>query len=141
MKKLELTLSLAGIAFGITLAALIGARLSEQALSVMAGTACGVGALLPALVVLSVMALRRRDEAREAHFEQSPYPRQGYPPVIVLAPPVQQALPPGSAGGLYNQAMYPHQVAARQFSIIGSEGERIADDVRIADDGRVADEY
>lgn len=124
MKKFELTLSLAGLAFGITLAALIGARLSEQALSVVAGAACGAGALLPALVVLSVLALRRRDEARERHLEQPPYPRQAYPPVIVMAPPAQ-ALPAGQAqaGGLYGQALYQHQVGARQFSVIGGGGE------------------
>ncbi|MBN1890103.1 MAG: hypothetical protein JW850_19050 [Thermoflexales bacterium] len=122
MKKIEMTLSLAGIAFGIALAGLIVARLSEQALSVVAGVACGVGALLPALIVLSVMALRRRDEAR---FEPPHYPRQAYPPVIVLAPPAQPALP---AGGPYGQTAYPPPVAARQFSIIGSEGERIVDE-------------
>lgn len=133
MKKLELALSLAGIMFGITLAGLVGARLSEQALAVVAGAACGVGALLPAMVVLSAMALRHRDGARAletsgARFEQPPYPRQAYPPVIVLAPPAQQALPASQAGGLYNQALYPHPMAARQFSIIGSEGEQIVDE-------------
>jgi hypothetical protein len=138
MKKFEMTLSLAGIAFGITLAALVGARLSEQALAVVAGVACGAGALLPAVVVLSVMALRRRGEARThassgTSFEQPSYPRQGYPPVIVLTPPAQQSLPAGQAGGLYNQAMYPHQLAARQFSIIGSEGERIVDEYQKGD--------
>jgi hypothetical protein len=127
MKKMVIVLSLTGIAFGVTLAVLIGTRLSAEALSVVAGAACGVGALLPLVAVLAGLLLRRNDNLNSER-----QARASYPPVIVVAPPA--ALPPGQtwASGphaqpvSYNAAGYAN--ITRQFSIIGNDGEEITDD-------------
>lgn len=136
MNKIGLALGLLGVAFGITLAAVIGTRLSEQALSVALGAACGAGALLPALGVLSLIAIRRPATTSSSYDRAEAYPdRRAYPPVVVIAPPAAAgaaALPGGQpALGSYGP-YYPPQagMSGRQFSIIGSSGEEMINDER-----------
>jgi len=130
MKKIGIVLGLMGIAFGATLAALIGTRLSEQALSVVTGAACGVGALLPMIAVLFGMLIRRNEDvARERRNQANTH----YPPVIVVAPP-GNALPAGNQNwtanpyATFNAAGHPIGNIVRQFSIIGNDGEEIIND-------------
>ncbi|MBN1889291.1 MAG: hypothetical protein JW850_14955 [Thermoflexales bacterium] len=126
MSKIGLALGLLSAAFGITLAALIGTRLSEQALSVALGAACGAGALLPAVGVLSFIAVRRSASTSGSYERTEAYPdRRAYPPVVVIAPPAA-ALPGGQQSSSYGP-YYPPQagITGRQFSIIGSSGEEM----------------
>jgi len=65
-------------------AVLIGNRLSDEALAVLAGAVCGVGAAIPtSLLVVAVS--RWRDGPRAP--PMAPVPQNPYPPVVVVAPP------------------------------------------------------
>jgi hypothetical protein len=99
-ERLRTFAGLAVVAFSVTLAVVIGNRLSDQALAVLAGAVCGVGAAIPtSLLVVAVS--RRRDEPRGQPMAYPFHPQSAYPPVVVVAPPGAQhgantwnALPP-----------------------------------------------
>jgi hypothetical protein len=109
--------------FSITLALVIGNRLSDEALAVLAGAVCGVGAAIPtSLIVVAVS--RRRDESRTQPVASNPY--QGfYPPVIVVAPPGAGQQGTNAWNGLSPSLDTPSQ---RRFTVVGGspaeEGER-----------------
>ncbi len=79
------------VAFAVTLALVVGNRLSEEALGVLAGAVCGVGAAIPtSLIVVAVSKWqgesrpsgRPRAQQREVEYEG----RRAYPPVVVVSP-------------------------------------------------------
>jgi hypothetical protein len=83
-ERLKIFAGLAATAFAVTLAVLIGNRLSDEALAVLAGAVCGVGAAIPtSLLVVAVS--RWRDGPRAA--PMASVPQGPYPPVVVVAPP------------------------------------------------------
>ncbi len=86
--RLKIFAGLAVMTFAVTLAVIVGRRLSDQALAVLAGAVCGVGAAIPtSLLVVAVS--HRRDE-----LWRQPTTQQGaYPPVVVVAPPGAQYRP------------------------------------------------
>jgi hypothetical protein len=78
---------LAGLAitgFAATLAAVIGSRLSDDALAVLAGVVCGVGAAIPTSLLIFAVS-RWRDEPRARSTVTGP--QSQYPPVVVITPP------------------------------------------------------
>lgn len=107
--RLKVFAALMMVAFAVTLALVIASRLSDEALAVLAGSVCGVGAAIP--TSLLIVAVTRRRDGEWVR----PAPQQGpYPPVVVVAPPGAQqrssgwALPPSLAA--------PVQ---RQFTVVG----------------------
>ena len=82
-KKLKFFAGLAAMAFAVTLALIVGNRLGDEALSVLAGAVCGVGAAIPtSLLVVAVSQRREEPQRRE---RQRPIPQQNsYPPVVVI---------------------------------------------------------
>ncbi len=85
---------LAVIAFAVTMAIVVGNRLSDQALAVLAGAVCGVGAAIPTSLLI-VAVTRRRQETKLT----GPTQREAYPPVIVVSPPqVNSSVPQGWNG-------------------------------------------
>ncbi len=113
--RLQTFAGVAATAFAVTLAVVIGNRLSEQALAVLAGAVCGVGAAIPTSLLI-VAVTRRRDEGqnllRRGMAEQQPS-RNAYPPVVVIAPPGGQRW---LEGGMPPALEAPTQ---RQFTIVG----------------------
>jgi hypothetical protein len=105
---------LALLAIGAAIA--IGSRLSDQAVTALAGAVCGIGLAGPIGLALGVyLGSARSRAAQQSHQAQTPQ-------VIVIPP----ATPPSHAPA-YGQmpgALMPSQ---RSFTIIGEEG---------ADDGR-----
>lgn len=94
--RLQIAAGLALIVAAAVGVIVITNRLNDQALSVLAGTACGVAAAIPTSLLI-VAVTRRRDEParREAPQVHQPpaYPYQ--PPVFMIAPqPYQQPAPP-----------------------------------------------
>jgi len=88
--QLRILAGLMAIAFAITLAAIIGDRLSDEALAVLAGAVCGVGAAIPTSLLI-VAVTRRRDEPREQTTTyRPPLSQSTYPPVVVVTPPNAQ---------------------------------------------------
>jgi hypothetical protein len=111
--RLKIFAGLVVLVFAVTLAAFVGNRLSDEALAVLAGAVCGVGAAIPTSLLIITVS-RRRDEGRIQ--TSVPSASQGvYPPVVVVAPPAGQqrysdwnALPPSLTA--------PTQ---RQFTVVG----------------------
>lgn len=81
------------VGFAVTLALVVGNRLSDEALAVLAGAVCGVGAAIPTSVL--IIAVSRRHDRERVPRVQQPTAQGGYPPVVVVTPPGGQ----GRSGG------------------------------------------
>lgn len=81
-RRLKIFVGLVVMAFAVTLAVVVGNRLSDEALAVLAGAVCGVGAAIPTSLLIIAVS-RRRDEQRV----QPSTPQGVYPPVVVVTPP------------------------------------------------------
>ncbi len=104
------------VAFVVTLAVVIGNRMSAEAMAVVVGVVCGVAAGIP--MALLIMLVLNRNQRREQDDEWSRDPqgmRHGaYPPVVVIqgGAPMSNALP-------LPYVSSPVQAGARQFHIVG----------------------
>jgi len=129
--RLRAFLGVVTVAFAVTRALVVGNRLSSEALGVLAGAVCGVGAAIPtSLIVVAVTRRRDRDESeREEMFSRQRTERSTYPPVIVVSPQSGQqrsyqgwdALPPSLS-----------EPMERNFKVVGGtsanrEGMRYGD--------------
>mgnify|MGYP001131228697 CR=1 FL=1 len=123
-------------AFMVTLAVVVGNRLSEEALGVLAGTVCGVGAAIPTSLLV-VAASKRQGESQAADVRRmrerpgSYVPAQQYPPVVVISPADARTSRP-SWNALPSSLSAP---ADRDFRIVGGpsmdlEGVRYDDERR-----------
>jgi len=116
-ERLKILVGLMALAFTVTFALIVGNRLSDEALGVLAGAVCGVGAAIPTSLLI-VAVTRRRDTARVSQGESSalrPYQQASYPPVIVVSPSGEQrhssgwdSLPPSLSAPM-----------ERQFKVVG----------------------
>ncbi len=115
-KRLGAVLLIFTAAFGLTLAVMVGQRLSEQAMAVLAGGGCGGAASIPPSLLI-VWVTRRKQEQR------TPYGGP-YPPVVVVQPPLPmtaaQAPSQPQAGMMYPPAAYGPSVP-REFVVVGEE--------------------
>jgi len=84
-QRLRVFAGLAVTAFAVTLAVIVGNRLSDEALAVLAGAVCGVGAAIPTSLLIVAVSRQREGQAHPA----MPMSASGgpYPPVVVIAPP------------------------------------------------------
>lgn len=123
MKWALVIIGLGVVAFAVTMGIYVGGHLSNEAMAVLTGAVCGVGAVLPATIIGALSLLRRRDQenaARAPSWTQQGAPPQ-YPPIIVVAPPASpNALPAGEWQKMYPQG-FNMPVNERQFSVIGTE--------------------
>ncbi len=106
MKKI---LAIALLAFAVTLAVIIGQRMSTDAMAVVIGVGCGVLASIPTSLLILAVSSRRggQQEVRR---------RPEYPPVVIVNPPNNQPR--------YLQPPLPTpliQPQERQFKVIGDE--------------------
>ena len=109
MKKL---IALILIAFTVTLAVVVGNRMSTDAMAVVIGIVCGVGASIP--TSLLIMAVTSRRETKEEQRQAS------FPPVVIVNPGHQG----GQAPNYYQPPSLPpalSQGGPRQFRVIGQE--------------------
>jgi hypothetical protein len=109
MRKL---IALILVAFAVTLAVIIGSRMSTDAMAVVIGIVCGVGASIPtSLLIMTVASRRETKEQRQ---------RANFPPVVIVNPGNQA----GQAPSYYQQPSLPpamSQGGPRQFRVIGQE--------------------
>jgi hypothetical protein len=118
MNRVTLILGLGVAAFAVTLATYIGTHLSSEAMSVLTGAACGVGAMLPGVLIGGLSLLRRRESA--APPTPPPLPAQ-YPPVFVVASPALPNASPTHDGQSADPQGFSAPTRERQFSVIGEE--------------------
>jgi hypothetical protein len=107
------------------MAVIVGNRLSDQALAVLAGSVCGVAAAIPtSLIILAISRWRDKPREEATTFHPIGYPPQqysgGYPPVIVVAPPQGQFPQWGSPP--YPSPFGPP--VEREFTVVGGQGEK-----------------
>jgi hypothetical protein len=121
MNRVTAIIGLGVVVFAVTLATYVGTHLSNEAISVLTGAACGVGAMLPAAIIGMLSLLRRRETQAAAPSTPMQPGMSQYPPVIVVTP---QALPNGTPSnawqGLFQQG-FGAPPSERQFSVIGEE--------------------
>ncbi len=117
MKKVRYALLLFGLAFSVTLAVIVGQRLSSEAMAVVVGVVAGVAASIPTSLIVVWFATRSLSTTRHAPEQPAPPPE---PRVVVMAQPAQMPTMP----------MYPNPAAyvqpapymalnSRQFTVIG----------------------
>ena len=111
--RLQVFAALLVVTFAVTLAAIIGDRLSDESLAVLAGAACGVGAAIPTSLLI-VFVSRRRDEQQATAPPAAP--QNAYPPVVVVAPPGGQQQFPAGWNTLPPSFSAPLQ---RNFTVVG----------------------
>ena len=115
--RLRVVACIAAAAFAVTLAVLVGQRLSDQAVAVLTGAICGVSASIPTSLLV-VWVTRKREQP----LAQQPANPGLYPPVIVVQPP-QNAAP----GNPYPAGYLPPYAAPspREFTVVGGEAEEV----------------
>ncbi|MFQ6100740.1 MAG: hypothetical protein ACE5OS_05845 [Anaerolineae bacterium] len=117
--RLKMFAGLVMVTFAVTLAIIVSDRLSDEALAVLAGAVCGVGAAIPTSLLI-VAVSRRRDEEGDfgelSRVARPSTPQQGtYPPVVVVTPP-------GGQQGLNAWNALPPSLTApmqRNFTVVG----------------------
>ena len=116
---------LVGIAFAVALAAVVGNRLSNDALAVVVGAVCGISASIPVTIGLVIAASRnwgREEGVREIGYDYGAQRYAPQPPMVIFAPPQQTPLPYGFPQGQYVAPMSaPALGAPREFKIVGEE--------------------
>lgn len=118
-------LMLVGLVFAITLAIVVGKKMSAEAMAVVVGIVCGVAAAIPTSVLLLVV-ITRRDRQQSADIDARSR-QYSSPPVVVIQGGAPQALPGPQAG--YWPSAQPGPAMNREFHVVGG------DDL-MADDGR-----
>ncbi|HLF27194.1 MAG TPA: hypothetical protein VJG32_12735 [Anaerolineae bacterium] len=113
MKNWGAVIALTLIVFAGALAAAIGSRLSEQAMTILTGAACGAGLTAP-LAILTGMYIGSQRATRD---RQTTQPQQ---PIVVVSPPQQQPQPAAPMLPTWS-SMSPAMPAPRQYTILGEE--------------------
>jgi hypothetical protein len=107
-----------GLVFCITLAVVVGSRMSAEAMAVVVGVVCGVAAGIPTSALLLVVMSRRDRQRYEGDERRAQF--SGNPPVVVIQGGSPQALPPGQQAA-YWPAVPPGTLAQRKFNMVGDE--------------------
>jgi hypothetical protein len=115
VNRVTAIIGLGVVVFAATLGIYIGMHLSNEAMTVLTGAACGVGAMLPA-VIIAAIAFTRRREREDVNVVRHAPPQSAYPPVIVVAPPAVN-LPQSNQTYMTT----PPAVVPRQFTVIGDD--------------------
>ena len=112
-----------GVAFAVSLAVVIGTRMSADAMAVVVGLVCGVLASVPT-TTLMVWVLRQR-EKQEAHWRQSHLAQ--FPPVVVV-----NGQGPNGQNGYPALPSLPASATIsgpRSFKVVGQENTETMGDV------------
>ena len=118
------------LAFAVSLAVVVGQRLSSEAMAVIIGVLAGVAASIPTSLIVVWVALRVRGGQAEVVVER-PAPE---PKIVVMAPPA--AAPAGAYAPQIGAGYFPltdarlapqmpltRQPFGRQFTVIGGADE------------------
>lgn len=121
MKKFFIIIS---STFAVSLALVIGVRLSPDAMAVIIGIVAGVLASIPTSVVL-VWVLRQRDKQLDSQYGSMRYGQ--YPPVVV----VNGQSPNGYGTSLNTPALTAQSTpsGARDFKVVGQENTESVGDL------------
>jgi hypothetical protein len=118
--------ALAVLGFSITLAVLIGQRMSDQAMAVIVGSVIGVAASMPMSALVLWLTFRSRDgTTHAASYARSDHAPREEPRMIVIQPQPygapQYAPTPPAAYLNPPPAMSAYGRPLREFKIVGQE--------------------
>jgi len=95
-------------------------RLTTEALAVLAGAVCGVGAAIPtSLLIIAVSRQGKAEQPREPK-PQLRHQQGTYPPIVVVAPGAQRHQLPGWGWRGGSGIMDPPP-AERHFTVVGGD--------------------
>lgn len=107
-------LILSAIAFAVALAIIVGNKLSNEAMAVVVGTVCGIGASIPVSIGL-VIASSHNWGKPDSRDQGMP----GYqPPIVIVNPQAPMAYGPSP---YYLPSPTNSPIESREFKIIGGE--------------------
>jgi hypothetical protein len=127
-RRLKTFVGLVAVAFAVALAVVVGNRLSEEALGVLAGAVCGVGAAIPTSLIVVAVSRRQGEggssgRSRVREREMGPEPRHTYPPVVVISPQGDQPSPYGwraaGRGSSGRRSLPMGPPTEREFTVVG----------------------
>jgi len=108
------------LVFVVTLAIVVGSRMSTEAMAVVVGVVCGVAAGIPMSVLLLVALNRRQHQPEEPAYGQvAGRYATPYPPVVVVqggVPAANNLAPP-----YYPMPAVVNEPAHRTFRVIGED--------------------
>lgn len=111
-----------GLVFAVTLAIVVGQRLSAEAMSVIVGVVAGVAASIPTSLIVVWFATRTLAVMRSTP-AAAPPPSQAEPRVLVvpqvMTPGYQNFAGYGAPANVALQVPLPPAFAPRQFNVIG----------------------
>ena len=113
------------LAFAITLAIVVGWRMSAEAMAVVIGVIAGVAASIPTSLIIIWITLRGKPSAPPAPVRREPENDQSRIIVVNATPPNTSHYPPTLTP---TSTPYPNlepQRPQRRFTIIGGEEEEI----------------
>lgn len=117
MNRLRLAIFLIVMAFSVTLAIIIGTRLSDQALAVIVGVVAGVAVSIPTSLIIVWFATR----SVSARTIREPEPRSESPRIVVVQPSPTPPLPPSLGDSRYYVPPPAPARERRKFTIIGGD--------------------
>jgi len=115
----RIALALVGV-FVVALAVAIAKRLSADAMAVIVGIVCGIGASIPTSLLM-LYVLSRREAAEAARQEQQRQSMPSVPQVMIVNPPAQMQQP--YWGQPMGAPYFPPMQAGgqRQFQLLGGD--------------------
>jgi hypothetical protein len=118
--RAKVLLWIAAVAFAVTLAVIVGWRMSSEARAVLVGVAAGVLASIPTSLIVVWVTTRQWRAEREGQARAQAMPVQPQMPVVVVAPPAAPSL---AGPASWAQSYVPQLPAAprRQFTVIGQD--------------------
>lgn len=110
-----------GLAFAVTLAAVVGNRMSAEAMAVVVGVVCGVAAGIPMSMLILLILNRRDRRTEETTYRQLGGQYGSYPPVVVIQG--GSSVPNHLTPPYYSTQLMTHEPVQRQFHIVGEQGD------------------
>ena len=114
----RLVIALLG-AFVVALAIVVGKRMSADAMAVVVGVVCGIGASIPTSLLM-LFLLSRRQEA-EPPAPAAPAPQM--PSIMIISPPNGMLSPYAQDPTAYRYAPPTYAHGPRQFQLLGSDDD------------------
>jgi len=114
--KTRIVWLLFGVVFFVTLAIIVGQRLSAEAMAVVVGVMAGVAASIPTSLIVVWMATRAVGARPEALPRPAPEGPPAEPRIVVVAP---QASPVAAGYGGGQLAWPAYAAVPRRFTVVG----------------------
>lgn len=110
-----------GVAFAVTLAVIVGQRLSSEAMAVMVGVVAGVAASIPTSLIVVWVATRSAGHRSVEVSREAPVPQERPQMIVLHQPPAPAFAPAGYATAQQPgfAPQWPYIAPPRNYTFIG----------------------